>query len=60
MNSTTFSMDVETLGIDVEIGDIVGGRDYLTGMYAAKPVSKKIYRVNNGEVTLDYELKGDD
>ena len=60
MNSTTFSMDVKTLGIDVEIGDIVGGRDYLTGMYAAKPVSKKIYRVNNGEVTLDYELKGDD
>ena len=33
-------MDVEKLGIDVHIGDVVGGRDYLTGMYGAKPVEK--------------------
>lgn len=60
MNSTTFSMDVESLNINVEIGDIVGGRDYLTGMYAAKPIVKKIYRVDNGTETLEYELEGDD
>ena len=42
MNSTSFSMDVETLNMDVEIGDIIGGRDYTTGMYAAKPIAKKI------------------
>lgn len=33
MNKKIFSMDVEKLGIDVHIGDVVGGRDYLTGMY---------------------------
>ncbi len=60
MNSTSFSMDVESLGMDVEIGDIVGGRDYVTGMYAAKPIAKKIYKVSGGKVSLEYEIEGDD
>lgn len=60
MNSTTFSMDVESLGIDVEIGDIVGGRDYLTGLYAKKPIKSKIYKVTGGKESLEYEIEGDD
>lgn len=60
MNSTSFSMDVESLGIEVEVGDIVGGRDYVTGMYAAKPVAKKIYKVENGKTSIEYEIEGDD
>lgn len=60
MNSTAFSMDVETLGIDVEIGDIVGGRDYLTGLYAKKPIKEKIYKVTGGKESLEYEIEGDD
>lgn len=60
MNSTSFSMDVETLGMEVEIGDIIGGRDYVTGMYAAKPIAKKIYKVEGGKTSLEYEIEGDD
>lgn len=60
MNSTSFGMDVETLGMEVEIGDIIGGRDYVTGMYAAKPIAKKIYKVSGGKVSLEYEIEGDD
>ena len=60
MNSTSFSMDVETLGMEVEIGDIIGGRDYTTGMYAAKPIAKKIYKVKGGKTSLEYEIEGDD
>lgn len=60
MNSTAFSMDVETLNMDVEIGDIIGGRDYVTGMYAAKPIAKKIYKVSGGTASLEYEIEGDD
>lgn len=60
MNSTAFSMDVERLNVDLEIGDVIGGRDYITGMYAAKPVVKKIYRLDNGKETIEYELEGDD
>lgn len=60
MNSTSFSMDVEALGVEVEIGDIIGGRDYVTGMYAAKPIAKKIYKVSGGSASLEYEIEGDD
>ena len=60
MNSTSFSMDVEALDMEVEIGDIIGGRDYVTGMYAAKPIAKKIYKVSGGKVSLEYEIEGDD
>lgn len=60
MNSTSFSMDVESLGIEVDIGDIIGGRDYLTGLYAKKPIKGKIYKVSVGEESLVYEIEGDD
>lgn len=60
MNSTSFTMDVESLGMEAEVGDIIGGRDYVTGMYAAKPVSKKIYRAEGGKTSLEYEIEGDD
>lgn len=60
MNSTSFSMDAESLNMDVEIGDIIGGRDYLTGLYAKKPIVKKIYRVKDGKTSLEYGIEGDD
>lgn len=60
MNSTSFSMDVETLNMDVAIGDIIGGRDYLTGLYAKKPIAKKIYKVEDGKTSLEYGIEGDD
>ena len=60
MNSTSFSMDVEALDMEVEIGDIIGGRDYTTGMYAAKPIAKKIYKAEGGKTSLEYEIEGDD
>lgn len=55
----TFGMDVAKLGIDVGIGDIVGGRDYLTGMYGTKPVENIIYSVTSGIVSKEYELEGE-
>lgn len=60
MNCTSFSMDVESLDMEVEIGDIIGGRDYVTGMYAAKPIAKKIYKVEDGKTSLEYGIEGDD
>ena len=59
MNYTTFEMNVETLNIDVDIGDIIGGRDYDTGLYAKKPVSGKIWRVADGVETVEYSISGE-
>ena len=60
MNKKTFKMDVAALGIDVDIGDIVGGRDYLTGMYMAKPVENIIYELTGDVESKNYKLEGED
>ena len=59
MNKKKFSMDVEKLGFDVGIGDVVGGRDYLTGMYGSKPVENIIYSITSGVASKEYELEGE-
>lgn len=60
MNKKTFQMDVAKLGIDVGIGDIVGGRDYLTGIYMAKPIENIIYEITNDTESITYKLEGED
>lgn len=57
MNSKTFEMDIESLGIDVAIGDIVGGRDYITGMEMKAPVGNIILKIKDGTVEKDYQLE---
>lgn len=49
-----------SLGLQVGIGDIVGGRDYLTGMYMSKPVKNIIYEITNDVESITYKLEGED
>lgn len=58
MDTKTFDMDIESLGIDVAIGDIVGGRDHITGMYMSAPVENIILTIENGVVKKEYKLEG--
>ena len=44
--------------VDVDIGDIVGGRDRVTGMSIQQPVIGKILTVKNNEIDVEYKLKG--
>ena len=60
MNKKTFRMDVAKLGLDIGIGDIVGGRDYLTGLYMAKPVENIVYELTNDVESRTYKLEGED
>lgn len=55
----TFGMDVDKLRLNLSIGDIVGGRDYLTGMYASKPIENIVYSVVNRVESKEYELEGE-
>lgn len=60
MGKQTFKMDVASLGLEVDIGDIVGGRDYITGIYVKKPIAGKIWKYKEGEESLEYKLEGDE
>lgn len=54
------SIDVDVSDIDLEIGDIVGGYEEITGTRLQKPVTGKIIKVQGGKVTIEYQVKGDD
>lgn len=58
MNYKKINVNVEN--VDVDIGDIVGGRDYITGMEAKLPVLGKIIRMNDDEMTIEYIIEGDE
>lgn len=59
-NQKRFTMDITKTDINMQIGDIIGGRDYITGMSIKKPIINKIYTLQNGRTGIEYRLKGDD
>lgn len=58
MNQNTFGITVNP-NTEVAVGDIVGGRDYLSGMLMQAPVVGKIVRWADGFQTIEYKLKDD-
>lgn len=43
---------------DVSIGDIVGGKDFDTGIYLKKQITEKIITVKNNKETIEYKVGG--
>ena len=61
MNRKEFGMNTSSLSLAADIGDILGGRDYLTGVYMAKPITNIIYTTDDdGTVSVEYQLEGED
>lgn len=58
MNYKKCEMTVDD--IDLELGDIVAGYDEITDTQVRKPIIQKILKVQDGETTIDYKVKGDD
>ena len=56
-SSDEYSMTVND-DIELEIGDIVGGRDYITGITIAMPVTKKIIKYSNKKRSVSYGIGG--
>lgn len=57
LQGTSLSMNAESLGIEgVEIGDIIGGRDYVTGMQIKKPLAGMIITANS-QTSIQYKLE---
>lgn len=47
-------------GKSLEIGDIVVGRHRSMGCVVEKPIVKKILKIAGGNVTVEYQVKGEE
>ena len=43
--------------INVELGDIVGGRERITGIVMKSPISRKIIKISDNKLKISYEVK---
>ncbi len=54
-------LKISVSDMDLELGDIVGGRERITGIYMTAPVIRKIVSVTGrGRVSIEYKLKGEE
>lgn len=55
-----WSDDTLNLSLDsdeqYDVGDIVGARENITGIFISKSLKKKIVKIENGQVTVSYEI----
>lgn len=54
INKKTVEINIEN--IELEIGDIVAGRERVTGLYISKPITQKIVRIHNGITKIEYKV----
>ena len=54
-NETSFKIDLES-DKDVDVGDIVGGRDYISAIKMTAPITAKVVQWRNGFETTEYKL----
>lgn len=59
MSKTSFKVSVSD-EVNLEIGDIVGGRDRITNTLVKAPVISKIYKRQGAEEHITYKLEGED
>lgn len=53
-------MNLEIQDMDLQIGDIVGGRDYNSGLSLKKPVVQKIVKIESGTEEIEYKVEGEE
>ena len=58
-NKTEYNMTMKKIEGNIDIGDIVGGRNYLLNISIKKPIGRKIWAIAEGKETLEYKLEGD-
>lgn len=56
-NSAKLSMDINAVPDTARIGDLVGGRDYITGQSMTAPIGNIVLQMNGDIVTKNYTLE---
>ena len=59
IGANEFCMKIDAENMEIGIGDIVGGRDYLSGMIMTSPITGKIVTCENGFQNIEYKLEDD-
>lgn len=54
------SMKMKVQEANLQIGDIIAGRNYENGMYLQKPIVQKIVRVENGTIEIQHKVEGEE
>lgn len=61
MNSKRLEVNLrETIDAEAQVGDIIGGRDYITGIQVKKPIVGKIFTIKDSVTKTEYRIEGDD
>ena len=60
MNYKKLDFDILDINEDLNIGDIVGGRDYTTGIILKKPIVRKILKIFKGVESIEYKVEGEE
>lgn len=58
-NHMTYNMTMTKIEGSMDIGDIIGGKDYLTGISVKKPIGRKIWTISAGKESIEYKLEGE-
>ena len=58
-SSMSYNMTMTKLEGKIDLGDIVGGKDYLTGISMKKPIGRKIWTISSGKEKVVYKLEGE-
>ena len=59
MNKKSFTPDLKDVEAELFIGDIISGRDYITGLSLTKPITDKTVDIVNGIISFTYKIEGE-
>lgn len=54
-----FDASAGRIETDLQIGDVISGRDYVTGINIVKPIERKILQIVGEIETIEYRLEGE-
>lgn len=55
----SFTPSLNDVNTELFLGDIISGRDYITGNATTRPIADKIVKRETGWITIDYKIEGE-
>lgn len=59
LSKKTFTPSIKNVSEELYIGDIVSGRDFITGNSVTKPIVEKIVKRETGKLSTEYKIEGE-